>query len=75
MNEMGVELSPLEILILRSILVANKVEDVAKLVKVQPAKLGMHIAKLQLSGYIADDGSLTQKGKEAIVEPSPGNET
>ncbi|HEV2137387.1 MAG TPA: hypothetical protein VGR53_00935 [Nitrososphaerales archaeon] len=44
-------------------------EELSKLVKVRPANLGMQIAKLQLSGYIADDGELTQKGRDAIAEP------
>ena len=62
-------LSALELLILRSIAQAANVEELAKLVKVRPASLGMEIAKLQLRGYIADDGALTQKGKEAIANP------
>jgi DNA-binding MarR family transcriptional regulator len=60
-------LSALELLILRSIAKAANVEELAKLVKVRPASLGMEIAKLQLRGFIADDGVLTQKGKEAIA--------
>jgi len=61
-------LSSLELLILRSIPQGNNVEGVAKLVKVRPANLGMEIAKLQLKGYIADNGALTQKGLDAIAE-------
>lgn len=61
-------LSVLELLILRSIPKAASVEELAKLVKVRPANLGMEIAKLQLRGFIADDGVLTQKGKKAIAE-------
>jgi DNA-binding MarR family transcriptional regulator len=70
MNGMGGKegLSALELLILRSIPQAANVEDLAKLVKVRPANLGMEIAKLQLRGYIADNGTLTQKGTEAIAE-------
>ncbi len=61
-------LSALELLILRSIAQAANVEELAKLVKVRPASLGMEIAKLQLKGFIADDGVLTLKGREAIAE-------
>ncbi|MDA4126181.1 MAG: hypothetical protein OK452_03110 [Thaumarchaeota archaeon] len=62
-------LSALELLILRSIPLAANVEELAKLVKVRPANLGMEIAKLQLRGFIADDGVLTRKGMDAIAEP------
>jgi hypothetical protein len=68
-------LSALDLLILRSIPLANNVEDLAKLVKVRPANLGMQIARLQLGGYIAEDGKLTQKGTDAIAEPRTGDET
>jgi hypothetical protein len=77
MNGMGVRegLSSLDLLILRSIPLANNVEDLAKLVRVRPANLGMQVANLQLSGYIADDGTLTQKGRDAIARAGPGSET
>ena len=77
MNEMGVSerLSELDLLILSSIPRANNVEDLAKLVRVRPANLGMQIARLQLSGYIADDGKLTRKGIDAIAKSLSGDET
>jgi len=62
-------LTALELLILRSIPHAANVEELSKLVKVRPANLGMEIAKLQLRGYISDDGVLTQKGTEAVARP------
>ncbi|HEV2225224.1 MAG TPA: hypothetical protein VGR56_00300 [Nitrososphaerales archaeon] len=68
-------LSAQDLQILRLIPKANNVEELSKLVKVRPANLGMQIAKLQLSGYIADDGELTQKGRDAIGELQAGNET
>ncbi len=61
-------LTALELLILRSIPLATNVEELSKLVKVRPANLGMEIAKLQLRGYISDDGVLTQKGMEAVAK-------
>jgi hypothetical protein len=61
-------LSALELLILRSIPHAADVEELSKLVKVRPANLGMEIAKLQLRGYISDDGVITQKGMEAVAK-------
>jgi hypothetical protein len=62
-------LTALELLILRSIPLAANVEELSKLVKVRPANLGMEIAKLQLRGFISDEGVLTQKGKEAAAGP------
>ncbi len=61
----GESLSELELLILRGLLKTNRVEDLAKEVEGSPASLGKEIARLQLGGYIADDGSLTRKGMEA----------
>ncbi|HEY6282346.1 MAG TPA: hypothetical protein VIW22_00290 [Nitrososphaerales archaeon] len=74
---MGVRegLSELDLLILSSIPHADNVEDLGKMVKVRPANLGMQIARLQLSGYIADDGKLTKKGIDAIAESRSGGET
>lgn len=61
-------LTALELLILRSIPHAAKVEELSKLVKVRPANLGMEIAQLQLKGYISANGDLTQKGMEAAAK-------
>jgi hypothetical protein len=59
-------LTALETLILRSVPRVKKIEDLAEAARVPPTTLGREIAKLQIRGYIADDGSLTEKGKEAI---------
>jgi hypothetical protein len=40
----------------------------SKLTKVAPSMLGIEIAKLQMKGYITDDGSLSPKGAEAVKE-------
>ncbi len=58
-------LSELDITVLRQLLKAKRIEDLAKEVDQSPATLGREIAKLQLGGYIADDGSITAKGVEA----------
>ncbi len=69
MDGMGHErLTALELLILRSIPHAANVGELSKSVKVRPANLGMEIAKLQLRGYISNDGVLTQKGMEAVAK-------
>ncbi|MGP8056026.1 MAG: hypothetical protein ACLP9K_00250 [Nitrososphaerales archaeon] len=61
-------LSKLELLILRSIPNAGSVEDIARVAKVSPATLGKEIALLQLKGYVATDGRLTEKGVEATKD-------
>ncbi len=60
------ELSPLELKILRALPHVGSVEKLDKVTKVPPATLGREIAKLQLGGYIGDDGRLTEKGLGAI---------
>jgi hypothetical protein len=62
------DLSDREILVLRSIPNATDVEALGKLTKLPPATLGKEIAMLQLKGYIGEDGSLTQKGLDALKE-------
>jgi hypothetical protein len=58
-------LSKLELLILRSIPNAGSAKDITRVAKVPPATLGREIALLQLKGYLAADGRLTEKGVEA----------
>jgi len=61
-------LSALELLILRSIPRANGIEDLARVAKVPAVALGKEVATLQVRGYISGDGTLTEKGLEAIRE-------
>jgi hypothetical protein len=67
-NEMGSNegLSAIELSILQSIPKAKDIGSLAKEVKVPPATLGIEIAKLQVRGYISDDGTLSEKGLKAI---------
>ena len=67
----GDELTRLEKFILRSIRTGPKLETLAKETKVSPATLGMELAKLQLRGYLQEDGTLTQKGQDAITDSGP----
>ena len=60
------ELSELELLILRSMARGAGIEGLAKAAKVPAVTLGKELAVLQLRGYVSDDGSLTEKGLEAI---------
>jgi len=60
------ELSQLELQILRALPHAGSIEKLDKVAKVPAATLGREIAKLQLGGYIGDDGRLTQKGLNAV---------
>ena len=59
-------LSQLGLQILRALPRAGSVEKLDKVTKVPPATLGREIAKLQLAGYIGNDGRLTEKGLNAI---------
>jgi hypothetical protein len=56
----------LELLVLRSMAKAMDLEKLAGLTKLSPAALGKEIAVLQVNGYIAVDGTLTEKGMKAI---------
>ena len=58
-------LSELDVVILRKLPKVDRIEDLAKEAGQSPATVGEEIAKLQLGGYIADDGSLTAKGEDA----------
>ena len=61
-------LTELDVVILRMLPKVGRIEDLAKEAGQSPATVGEEIAKLQLGGYIADDGSLTAKGEEAARE-------
>lgn len=60
------DLSPRGLQVLRSILKAPDVEELSKLTKLPPAVLGKEIAELQIRGYLAEDGTPTEKGLEAV---------
>jgi len=60
------ELSELELQILRALPHVGTIEKLDKVTKVPPATLGKEIAKLQLGGYIGDDGKLTKKGLNLV---------
>ena len=59
-------LSQLELQILRALPHAGSTEKLDKVTKVPPATLGRELARLQLGGYIGDDGRLTRKGLNAV---------
>jgi hypothetical protein len=60
------KLSALELNILRSIPKVKDISTLAKEVNVPPATMGIEIAKLQVRGYISEDGTLSEKGLKAI---------
>jgi len=62
----NIKLSQLELQILRALPRVGSIEKLDKVVNVPPATLGMEIAKLQLGGYIGEDGKLTEKGLSAV---------
>ena len=59
-------LSELELQILRALPHVKNIEKLDRVTKVPPATLGREVAKLQLAGYIGDDGRITEKGLNAI---------
>jgi hypothetical protein len=59
-------LSELELRILRALPHVKSIEKLDKVTKVPPATLGREVAKLQLGGYVGDDGRITEKGLKAI---------
>jgi hypothetical protein len=63
-------LSELELLVLRSIPHVKGIARLAKTAGVPPATLGKEIAKLQIGGYIGEDGAITEKGLKAVQDRS-----
>ena len=59
-------LSQLDLQILRALPRINSIEKLDRVTKIPPAALGREIAKLQLGGYVGDDGRITEKGLNAI---------
>jgi hypothetical protein len=59
-------LSSTELVILRQLSKVSSIENLAKMVKVPPAVLGEELAKLQIGGFITNDGTLTERGTKAI---------
>ncbi len=62
------ELSDADLAILRRIQLVKRVEDLAKAVGMSPTTLGREIARLQIAGSLAHDGTLTEKGLEAAKD-------
>ncbi len=60
------DLSQLDLQILRVLPHVGSIKKLDKATKIPPGTLGREIAKLQLSGYIGDDGRLTGKGLNAV---------
>ena len=61
-------LDKLEASVLRLVKDGRSIEDIAKLVRVPGATLGRTIGRLQLKGYLAEDGSITANGIQALAE-------
>jgi hypothetical protein len=60
-------LSELEVSVLRLIKEKKSLDDIAKLSGARAATLGRTIARLQIEGCLAEDGSLTAKGIQALA--------
>jgi len=64
----GDTLSEVQVRILRAISKGTDVEGVAKTMNMAPVALGREIAKLQIGGYLGDDGKVTEKGSKVTEE-------
>ena len=52
-------------MVLKSLREGKSLQEIAKITKASPQKIGETIAKLQLQGLVSPDGSLTVGGAEA----------
>jgi len=62
------DLNELEVLVLKSIKDGRSLEDIAKHARIPAAILGEKVATLQIKGYLADDGALTDKAFQALAD-------
>ena len=58
-------MTPEELAILKALADGKSVEQVSRITKLRPEFVGRAVAKLQVEGMIADDGTLTEKGASA----------
>ncbi len=63
----GSTLTELQMSILRAIADGRDILELANRVKAEPVVLGAEIAKLQVGGYLAEDGRLTRKGSQMLA--------
>jgi len=63
-----VKISPLEATILKGLDRGRNLMEIAASAKTQPLVVGEKIARLQLEGFINPDGTLTQKGAQAVQD-------
>jgi len=63
-------LSELQLRLLRIVSERGGIQELSKETGATAAAIGMEIAKLQLGGYISDEGKLTEKGQKALRGPA-----
>ncbi|HXW36979.1 MAG TPA: hypothetical protein VEJ36_03640 [Nitrososphaerales archaeon] len=59
-------LTSLELKILRGLSRGESVELIARLTETRPVTIGMELARLQVKGYITEDGKLSSKGVASV---------
>ncbi len=59
-------LSELDLAILHHLSDKRSLQEISEVTKVEPAVVGKEVARLQIDGYVSAEGSLTEKGLEAM---------
>jgi hypothetical protein len=60
------KLTELQLRLLRLVSKKGDIQKFSKETEASASSIGMEIAKLQLAGYISDEGALTKKGLNAV---------
>jgi DNA-binding MarR family transcriptional regulator len=61
-------LTELQLRVLGLVSVNGGIQRLSKEAGIAPATIGMEIARLQLEGYISEEGKLTEKGVKAVQD-------
>lgn len=64
----GLPLTPLQKSILHGIDIGKGVRELAKSTGTSAESIGMELARLQISGYITEDGIPTRKWRDTVEE-------
>jgi Mn-dependent DtxR family transcriptional regulator len=65
----------LDLAILKLLHDDKSLEEISRLLKVEPLTLGQTIARLQVEGYLTPEGSLSEKGLQALQAGERGRDS